>query len=74
MLLKVGEDYFDCIKKILINFTLDKTKTKYELKKIRCPKCGFRMFDADLIHGAIEAKCKKCGTINRIEVTPRQAS
>lgn len=36
------------------------------LKPQRCVKCGSRLFDAYIINGIVEIKCK-CGTINTIK-------
>lgn len=44
----------------------------YELKQIRCTNCGYRLMDGHLVNAIVSVKCKKCGTVNKIEVTPRQ--
>ena len=43
-----------------------------ELKSYFCPRCGKRLFDADIdLHGVIYIRCKRCRRKVWIETKPR---
>jgi phage FluMu protein Com len=45
-----------------------------KLVENRCCNCGHMLMRSNIIHGTVERKCDKCGTLNTICIQPESRS